>query len=1126
MSFVVLFRSPRAGSAAGSLLTLVTLATLAGTAGAKPTTPKAGAKKQTPFRSSRQKPVSPTPKAQSPKPSAQLISYNRDIRPILSDNCFQCHGPDKNTRAAGLRLDIREEALARGVLSPGKPEKSRLIARVFAKQQALLMPPVASHRKLSPAQKELLRRWVAQGAKYEAHWSFVPLPARVPVPAVKNAGWCRNEIDRFVLARLEKAGLKPSPEASRSDWLRRVTLDLTGLPPTPAELEAFLTDRAPQAYEKVVDRLLTSPRFGEQMAVPWLDVARYADSYGYQSDQLSPTWPYRDWVVQAFNNNLPYDRFITYQVAGDLLPNATREQRLATAFNRIHRMTNEGGSVPEEWRLEAVADRVNTFGTAFLGLTLECARCHDHKFDPISHRDYYSLSAFFNSIDEHGLYDRADIVPSPSLLLPTPPQEQQLAQARQALQQAEQTLAAARTGAEERFRNWLTSRPKVDPLPDRTGKFSFESFEGATLRNESPGATHHGARLDEVPLVPGKNGKAIQLDGENNVNFPNLGRFSRHTPFTISFWMYDPRIAAEPAVVFQACSGTDAGPHGYDLILEKGQLSARMFRHWPGNAIGVRTRTPIAKDAWTHVSVSYDGSSRAAGLKIYVNGKPAELETLRDRLVKGTGEHTLVFGQRFRDKGFKGGRIDDLRIFNRSLSGLELTQLFDGRTLLDALKNPAGHEAALREFYLSAIDPEARQAAAAVAGARQAVVQAEDAQFEVAVMDEMPQPRPAYVLERGQYDAPKTDANRVSRGTPSAVMPFPQGLRRDRLGLAEWLTRPGHPLTTRVAVNRFWSLFFGQGLVETSDNFGLQGKLPTHPELLDYLASRFSAPAVATSTQGGQGQGAGPGQLTIDNLKLTIANSSGGLGWDVKALLRLIVLSATYRQASALRPELQQKDPENLLLARGPSHRLSAEQIRDLALAASGLLDGRIGGPPVSPYQPGDLWREANVMSPAYRQSVGTDLYRRSLYSVLKRTAPMPNMLAFDAVSREVCVARRQTTSTPLQALVLLNDPQFVEAARVLGERMLKEGGATPAERVRFAFRRLAGRDPLPGEEKLLITLYALQLEHFRRQAPEAAQLLQIGDRKPDTTLSPAEVAAATVVAQAILNMDATVWKR
>jgi hypothetical protein len=1017
------------------------------------------------------------------------VGYTRDIRPILAENCFTCHGTDHNKRMAGLRLDMRESALGKGVIVPGHPGKSELIRRIFSLDENVRMPPSYSHKQLKPEQKNLLKRWIAEGAKYERHWSLVPLPAQVAVPSAKDAAWCRNGIDRFVRSRLELEGLKPSPEADRTIWLRRVTLDLTGLVPTPQETDAFLDDRSEQAYARVVDRLLASPRYGERMAVPWLDVARYADSYGYQSDQLCPTWPYRDWVVKAFNQNLPYSQFVTWQLAGDLLPNATRDQRLATEFNRLHRMTNEGGSVAEEWRMEGVADRVKTFGTAFLGYTTECARCHDHKYDPITQRDYYALSAFFNNIDEYGLYDRSDIVPTPSLLLPTPKQERDYKAAVAAVVEREQTLKDLRMQREPEFQQWL-AHPSVVQA-DLVGQFDFERFDGTALSNLAPGATKGGLRDDEMALVSGHRGHAGLFTGENNVHFPEVGRFARYTPFTIALWIKDARAADGPAVVFQGCEGTDVGPHGYDLLIDNGVLTARLFRHWPGNAIAVRARQPIPKATWTHVAVTYDGSSRAAGLKLYVNGVPAQTETLRDHLYKSFGQNTLILGQRFRDRGFKDGQMDDLFLFDRGLTPLEVAQLYDGRNLDQALRQSRQREAELRDYYFSAIDSATREATKSLETARQKQVAAEDEQFETLVMEEMPKPRPTYVLARGRYDAPLTEADRVSRDTPAAILPFPKNLRRDRLGLAEWLTQPNHPLTARVEVNRIWAILFGRGLAETVEDLGIQGKLPSHPELLDWLARDFVQS-----------------------------------GWNVKGLVRKIVLSSTYRQSSALRPDLRVRDPQNVLLARGPSQRLSGEEIRDVALQAGGLLNLRAGGPPVSPYQPGDLWRESNSMSPAYRESVGGDLYRRSLYTVWKRTAPMPNMLAFDATTRELCVARRQNTNTPTQALVLLDDPQFVEAARCLGERMLKTGGASDQDRVRYAFRQLATREPNPTETKLLVGLYHDQLALFQANPVDAASLLKIGERKADASLPSSELAAATVVAQTVLNLDATVWKR
>ncbi len=1022
--------------------------------------------------------------AQGKRPT---VTYNRDVRPILSENCFVCHGPDQNKRMANLRLDEPTSALQQKAIVPGKPEKSRLIARVFAKQAALQMPPASSHKQLTPKQKETLKQWIKEGAKYEAHWAFVPLPAKVSLATVKNKIWVKSPLDTFILAQLEASGIRPSPEASRTDWLRRVTFDLTGLPPKPAEVNAFLADKSKQAYERIVDRLLASPHYGEQMALPWLDIARYADSYGYQSDQLCPTYPYRDWVIQAFNKNLSYKQFALEQLAGDLLPNANRDQRLATAFNRIHRMTNEGGSVFEEWRMEGVADRVRTFGTAFLGLTLECARCHDHKFDPITQKDYYAFSAFFNSIDEYGLYDQTGIVPSPSLLLPNPQQEQALKQTKEAEKSQTERLKATKQAQEDAFRKWLLAKP-IHIEADLTGRFTFESFEGTSVKNYAQNAKDNGARSDEVPLVEGYSGKAVQLDGENNVNFPALGRFARHTPYTLAFWMRDPRLLTAPVVVYQACSGTDSGFFGYDLMLENGTLTARMFRHWPGNAIAVRAKETVAKDTWTHVTVTYDGSSSAKGLKIYLNGKLATLTLVRDKMLKGSGNHTLIFGQRFRDRGFKGGNIDDLSIYNRDISPIEVAQLHDGQSLKEALTNPQAHENALREYYLSAIDAPTRANAKELESARAQAIGAEDACYEVAVMEEMQPPRPAYALLRGQYDAPKTEKNRVGRTTPASLTTYPKAASRDRLGLAQWLLSDNHPLTARVAVNRFWLQFFGRGLVETTEDFGIQGRLPSHPELLDWLARDF------------------------------IRN-----GWNIKGFVKQIVLSSTYRQASAVRPELKERDPQNRLVARGPNHRLSAESIRDLALYTSGLLDQKLGGAPASPYQPGDLWRESTTMSPAYQQG---DLYRRSLYTVWKRTAPMPNMIAFDAGSRELCIARRQTTSTPLQALVLWNDPQFVEASRVLAEKTLIEGGKTDAERVNYAFLTLASRAPSAQETHLLTQLLTIQRELFAKEPTQAKRLLTLGDKKPNPMLDAVELAATTILTQTILNLDATLWKR
>lgn len=1028
---------------------------------------------------------------------AAALRYNRDIRPILSDRCFKCHGPDHASRKAKLRLDDPESAFGprkdpnEHAIVPGKPDQSVLVRRIFATDPDDVMPPPASHLTLSDTEKKTLRQWIAEGAKYEPHWAFIPPATSIPTLVVKDKNWPRNDIDRFILARLEKAGLKPSKEADKSRWLRRVTYDLNGLPPAPAEVDAFLADNSPTADEKVVDRLLGSTRFGQRMAVPWLDAARFADSYGYQSDQLCPTWPYRDWVVDAFNRNLPFDQFLTEQLAGDLLPNATRQQRLATAFNRLHRQTNEGGSVEEEWRNEYVSDRVQTFSSVFLGLTFECARCHDHKFDPISQRDYYSLSAFFNSIDEYGTYDTTTHVPTPAILLPTSEQEKTMADTAKALQDRRKAVQEAIAGSESAFQDWLRFSNHEPTLPGLVGRFTFDAFiETNQFQNEA-NSTNKSGPITGNALVTGKFGQAVRFSGDDTLSFTGLVKsIDVWDQYSLVFWLHLPESLTN-GIVFHCTEGSDTGHRGTEFSLRDGHLFYVIKRFWPGNALAVQTVKPIPHEQWIQIGVTYDGSADADGMQIFLNGDRAQTEIVRNRLYKSPGivDAGFHFGARYRSAGLRDAGLDDLRIYNRRLAASEMAQLFDGHSLQDALVSTNANQ--LRPYYLSGLSDSVERARNDRVTAVRKFFQVRNPVQETSVMEELPTPRETYVLARGRYDAPKTEATRVTRVTPSFLPPLPAGAPHNRLGLAQWLTQPNHPLTARVIVNRYWQMFFGRGLVATPENFGAQGAAPTHPELLDWLARDF-------------------------------INS----GWNTKALLKKIVLSATYRQDSALRPDLREKDPENLLLARGPSQRLPAEMIRDTALVASGLLDEKMGGPPVSPYQPGDLWRESNEMSPAYHQSVDNDLYRRSLYTVWKRTAPMPNMMAFDAPSREVCLLKRTPTGTPQQAFVLLNDTQFVEAARVLAEKMLADAGPQESEKVAFAFRRLTGRNPEPKETKLLAELFNEAKQLFSAEPGRATKLIAVGDKKPNPALSAADLAAATEVAQAILNLDATVWKR
>ncbi len=713
--------------------------------------------------------------------AAEKLQFNRDIRPILSDRCFKCHGPDKASRKAGLRLDLPEEAYAERKKSgghaivPGKPDQSLVCQHIFSKDPDELMPPPDAHLALTPAEKETIRRWIAEGGQYQPHWAFIPLPDSTPVPAVKNHSWPRNEIDHFILARLEKDGIKPSPQASKSRWLRRVTYDLTGLPPTPAEADAFLADKSAGAYERVVDRLLASKHFGERMAIPWLDAARYADSYGYQSDQLCPTWPYRDWVVSAFNDNLPFDKFLTEQLAGDLLPHATRKQRLATAFNRLHRQTNEGGSIEEEWRTEYVSDRVRTFSTTFLALTFECAHCHDHKFDPITQRDYYSLFAFFNSIDEYGLYNDTAHVPTPSMLLPTPEQEQAMTATAQALKAANEGVEQAARVAEPDFKLWLKSSAHTNDIPGLVAHFTFDSLAESgrfiNVANTNNVSTPIGANT----LVPGKSGKAIQFTGDDEITFPNLaGSLDPWEQYSVVFWLHLPQSVTN-AVIFHRSSGTDVGFFGTELTLDQGHLMFVIKRFWPGNAIAIRSAEEVGDGDWTQIGVSYDGSGRAGGMALYLNGRMVSSEIIRDHLYKSpeNGKTGPSFGARFRSAGLKDGLLDELRMYNRPLAPIEFAQLFDGHALTDALaqKNPD----ALKPYYLAALAPAVASARAERAKALQHYLEAPEIPVqETSVMEELPQPRPSYVLARGRYDSPKTEASRVTRSTPAALPPIPR----------------------------------------------------------------------------------------------------------------------------------------------------------------------------------------------------------------------------------------------------------------------------------------------------------------------------------------------------------------
>jgi hypothetical protein len=1012
----------------------------------------------------------------------EKISYSREILPVLSDKCFYCHGPDKEHRKEDLRLDIRAEAIKAFAWDPEMPSKSEVLIRIFSNDEDERMPPPDSHRSLSEEQKNLIKKWVEQGAEYETHWAFVAPPKEIPVPAI-DSPWAKNPIDLFVLARLEKEKLQPSPEAPPERWLRRVTFNLTGLPPTQPEIDFFLADTSPQAYETAVDRLLASPRFGEQMATPWLDLARYADSFGYQADLDTLAWPYRDWVIKAFNENLPFDQFIIQQLAGDLLPDATREQKLATAFNRIHRKTNEGGAVPEEMRQDGISDRIHTTGTAFMALTFECSRCHDHKYDPISAKDYYSMGAFFNSIDEFGIMSYGNgILPQPALALPTPEQEGKLATLDKAIVDAESALSAHVKSADAGFEGWLAS-DKTFPEADLVGRFQFDGDANGALLNEID--PKQSANISANKIVEGRSGNGVLTDGDAALSLPDFGIKHADQPFSVSLWL-KPAKAYPRAVVFANTTSADAPYSGYELMLENGHVTWSLARENPGNAASLSTTDEIPVGEWTHVTVTNDGSHRASGLRIFLHGLPAETSTVCDTLTRDFKiGRSLGFAARSRDLGLRGGTIDGISFHLRAITPLEALAIQQSTPLAET-KADRAH---LRDYYSSAIDPEARKLSANLSAARAAYRTEQDKVQEIVTMRESAKPRPAYILTRGDYTSP---GEKVERETPDWLPPFPEDLPRNRLGFAKWLTSPDHPLTARVTINRIWQEIFGTGIVETPDNFGLQGKQPSHPELLDWLARDLM-----------------------------------NHGWDHKRAIRQMVLSATYRQDSKASPELRERDPANALLGRGPARRQTAEQLRDSALALSGLLSETMGGPPVKPYQPpGSMWKELNNFLPAYQPDKGENLYRRSLYTFWRRTTTPPNMMIFDSTTRDVCAARRQVTNTPLQPLVMLNDPQFVEAARKLGERILIDGGPTDESRAKWAYREVTGRTPTSQQLPLLLDLIREQRELFKTKPADAEALLKVGDTKPDPALDKIESATAAMLAQAVLNLDANITLR
>jgi Protein of unknown function (DUF1553)/Protein of unknown function (DUF1549)/Concanavalin A-like lectin/glucanases superfamily/Planctomycete cytochrome C len=1015
-----------------------------------------------------------TATAANPQAGGGDVAFNRDIRPILSDTCFQCHGPDTAKRKAKLHFDTEEGA--RSVIVAGNPSESELIRRITSRDPARRMPPSTSGHALTPGQITLLTRWVAQGAVWQQHWSFIA-PVRPALPPVKNPAWVRNGIDHFVLARIEKEGLSPAVPADRITLLRRVSLDLTGLPPTPAEIDAFLADTAPDAYEKVVDRLLRSPRYGEHLARHWLDAARYADTNGYQTDGERTMWRWRDWVIDALNANMPFDRFTIEQIAGDLLPGATLSQRIATGFNRNHRANSEGGIIPEEYAVEYVVDRVDTTATVWLGLTAGCAKCHNHKYDPISQREFYQLFAYFNNVPEKGKAIKYGNSP-PYIKTPTRVQEVELRLLQSQCDASEARFCSLLPQIDAAQAAWEKTMRRAGPV---RWSFTRDLVAQVPLGQPAPDVQWIAGPADASE-------PAALLGGQGFVDGGDLGRFGFLDKFTIAAWVLPHPTGG--SIVSRMTD--DDRADGYNLAIEDGKVHVHLVKRWLDDAIRVETVEEVTPMRWHHVCFTYDGSRVAAGIKVYIDGKRARLKTNLDDLNQNfvTDEPLRIGAGGGPGRRFHGG-IADVRLFNQVVAPEDVAILADRNPIHALVAKPPSQRTAierhkLRSYFLEQrAPPEIREANAKRQAAARELEEFDAALPTTMVMAEMPTPRDAHILIRGEYD--KKGA-KVAPAAPAVLPPLPAGLPNNRLGLAVWLVAPDNPLTARVTVNRFWQQMFGTGLVRTVEDFGAQGDWPSHPELLDWLAVEFR---------------------------------DGG--WDVKALLRTIVTSAAYRQSSKLTPALKDRDPENRLLARGPRLRLSAEMIRDQALFASGLLVDKIGGPSVRPYQPAGLVKELHGTDDDV-QDHGPNLYRRSLYTHWKRTVAPPGLMTFDAANRETCVVRQTRTNTPLQSLTLMNDVTFVEAARALAERALK-AKAAPEARLTLAFRFVASRSPQPAELKMLLAALQQHEANYRAHPQAAAALLAAGEFPRDESLDRAEVAAYTAIANLLLNLDEVINK-
>ena len=1023
------------------------------------------------------------------------VDFASQIRPILANHCWTCHGPDEKSRSADLRLDVRENAIASSAIVPNDLVNSKLVERILSDDPESQMPPPASKKPLAEKQKQLLQTWIQQGAVYSRHWAFTA-PVKASVPELYEASWANNELDQFVGKRLEQEHLTPASKADRSTLLRRVSLDLSGLPPSINELQQFENDPAKDAYERVVDRLLASSSYAEKMAMEWLDLARYADSNGYNNDEERTMWPWRDWVIQAFDRNMPFDQFVIEQLAGDLIPDHKQDQLIATGFLRNQGHNTEGGIIQEEYRVEYVADRVHTVSTVFLGLSMQCARCHDHKFDPISQAEYYQFYSFFNSLDEKQAPYGKVIGVEPYIRVPTAEQLSKIgilteeiaateAQSKQCEDQTEQNVEKLATETSEKDLKTRFDQSALFRLPlDKSEVASlFESISNSQI----------GSTSGTIQWQTGKNQDAIELDGTTRIELGNIANFESDKPFTISVWV---KPASTEGMAILSKMDESQSYRGYDLLLSGGKVEMHLVHSWPENAIKISSNAPLAPNEWHHIVATYDGSRTAAGIKLFVDSKlepySVSQDTLRDSI-----ESQQPFRIGLREKSLPYiGLVDEIQLFScvldensvKQLSKLETVNGFADWVKVPLEQRTDEQRKQIQKFYLDRIDPEYSALQSKLANAKKDKHAIEESTASVMVMREMSPPRETFVLKRGQYDQP---TDRVFATVPATLVQSGVQAPKGRLDLAKWLVSDANPLTARVTVNRWWQNLFGTGIVKTAEDFGLTGDAPSHPELLDFLAR-------------------------------TLVES----GWNVKATLKMIVMSSTYQQQSRIESEMLDRDPENRLLARGPRNRLPAETIRDNALAISGLLKHRLGGPSVKPYQPAGLWEDVTVNRQGiYVADIGEGLYRRSLYTFWKRTCPPPSMMSFDAPMREVCVARRARTNTPLQSLVLLNDPTYVECARSLAEHMIREG-ASASDRIDAGFLRSVSRKATTEEQHILGQVLETAKQRFAENVTRAQAFNTTGASVPDQTIDAVELASWTILASTLLNLDETISKR